>query len=326
MKINSYLLFALLVILFSYTLAVDVSKQETTTDKKAKEPADALKVEAKADEGKYGVNYGGGGGGSGWGGGGGGGGGCRHGCCYRGYGGSCNRCCTSPEEAKAFSEKQAQAKEAADTHNVEVKGAEGQYGVNYGGGGGGGGSGWGGGGGGGCLHGCCYRGYGGSCNRCCNSPEEAKAFSENQAQAKVAADTQNVEAKGDEGQYGVNYGGGGGNNGGGGSGWGGGGGGGGCRHGCCYRGYGGSCNRCCTSPEEAKAVAENKEAKGDHEGKYGVNYGGGGGNGGGGSGWGGGGGGGCRHGCCYRGYGGSCNKCCSSPEEAKAVAENQSRP
>ncbi|KAI3753427.1 hypothetical protein L2E82_25479 [Cichorium intybus] len=224
---------------------------------------EATKVEAKGDEGKYGVNYGGGGGGGNYGGGGGGwGGGCRHGCCYRGHGGSCNKCCASPEEAKAFVGNQAEAKEAADTHMVEAKGDETKYGVNYGGGGGnygggggnygGGGGGWGG-GGGGCRHGCCYRGHGGSCNRCCASQEEAKAFVENQGAAKEDADAHKVEAKGDEGKYGVNYGGGGGNYGGGGGGWGGG-----CRHGCCYRGYGGNCNKCCSSPEEAKAIAENQ--------------------------------------------------------------------
>ncbi|KAI3753428.1 hypothetical protein L2E82_25480 [Cichorium intybus] len=361
MKINSCLLFALLVLLLSYALAVNISKQETTTGK-AKD-ADANKVEAKGDEGKYGVNYGGGGGnygggGGNYGGGGGGwGGGCRHGCCYRGHGGSCNRCCVSPEEAKAFVENQGAAKEDANAYKVEAKGDEGNYGVNYGGGGGGGnygggGGNYGGGGGGwggGCRHGCCYRGHGGSCNRCCASAEEAKAFVGNPAEAKDAAGTHKVEAKGEETKYGVNYGGGGGNYGGGGGNYGGGGGnyggggggwGGGCRHGCCYRGHGGSCNRCCASPEEAKAFVENQgaakedanaqvEAKGE-EGNYGVNYGGGGGNyGGGGGNYGGGGGGwggGCRHGCCYRGYGGNCNKCCSSPEEAKAVAENQSHP
>ncbi|KAL7593738.1 hypothetical protein Lser_V15G34846 [Lactuca serriola] len=311
MKTNSYLLFALIVIvLLSSTFADDISKQETTPQ--TKEAADAHKVEAKEDGEKYGVNYGGGGGnngggGSGW------GGGCHHGCCYQGHGGSCNRCCTSPEEAKAFAENQAKSKKAVDAHKVEAKGDDGQYGINYGGGGGnygggggGGGSGW----GGGCRHGCC-QGYGGRCNRCCTSPEEAKAS------------LLKKEANGDEGKYGVNYGGGGGNYGGGGGNYGGGGSGwgGGCRHGCC-QGYGGRCNRCCTSPEEAKAFYVNIEANGD-EGKYGVNYGGGGGNyGGGGSGWGGG----CHHGCCNQGHGGSCNRCCSSPEESKAFKESQSRP
>ncbi|XP_024968555.1 late embryogenesis abundant protein M17-like [Cynara cardunculus var. scolymus] len=79
MKINSCLLFALLLLLVSCTLAVETSQQETTTEQKPEEAA-----------------YGGGGG---W--------GCRHGCCYHGYRGGCARCCSSPEEAKAFAERQA---------------------------------------------------------------------------------------------------------------------------------------------------------------------------------------------------------------------------
>ncbi|KAI3769582.1 hypothetical protein L6452_00691 [Arctium lappa] len=85
MKINSCLVFALLLLLVSCTLALETSQQETITDQKAKEAAYG------------GGNYGGGGGG--W--------GCRHGCCYQGYRGGCAKCCASPEEAKAFAEKHA---------------------------------------------------------------------------------------------------------------------------------------------------------------------------------------------------------------------------
>ncbi|XP_071726022.1 uncharacterized protein [Rutidosis leptorrhynchoides] len=95
MKIKSCLVFALLLLFVTYTLAVKTSQPETVTEN-VKGPEDASKVGAY---GGGGSNYGGGGGGS-WGG---GGYGCRHGCCYRGYyHGGCPKCCYSPEEAKAF--------------------------------------------------------------------------------------------------------------------------------------------------------------------------------------------------------------------------------
>ncbi|GJT70252.1 hypothetical protein Tco_1029538 [Tanacetum coccineum] len=97
MKINSCLLFALLLLVVSYALAVETSPHETTTQG------------TKGDANKVEPNYGGGGGGGGsnWGGGGGGHGGgsygCRHGCCYGGsYG--CSKCCASLQEAQEFAE------------------------------------------------------------------------------------------------------------------------------------------------------------------------------------------------------------------------------
>ncbi|GKB91029.1 serine/threonine-protein kinase STY17-like protein [Tanacetum coccineum] len=92
--INSCLLFALLLLVVSYALAVETSPQETTTQG------------TKGDTNKVEPNYGGGGG-SNWGGGGGGQGGgsygCRHGCCYGGRGG-CQKCCSSLQEAQEFAE------------------------------------------------------------------------------------------------------------------------------------------------------------------------------------------------------------------------------
>ncbi|XP_076886289.1 uncharacterized protein LOC143536106 [Bidens hawaiensis] len=169
MKMNLCLVFALLV-LVSYSLAVETSQKDT--DKV--EPA-------------------GGGGGGNWGGG--GGGGCHHGCCNQGHHG-CQQCCHSPEEAKAYAEKQTK---------VEPAGGGGGGG-NWGGGSGGGGGHW---GGGGCHYGCCGRGpYG--CQRCCHSLEEAKALVEKQTKVEPAG-----------GDGGGNWGGGGG---------------GGCHYGCCSRG------------------------------------------------------------------------------------------
>nr|XP_043620065.1 glycine-rich protein 3 short isoform-like [Erigeron canadensis] len=113
MKINSCLFFALFLLLVTYALAVETtnSQHETMTETKTKGPEEASKAEAYGggggNYGGGGGNYGGGGGNYGGGGGGGGGWGCRYGCCYRGrWGGGCARCCASPEEAKAFAEKQ----------------------------------------------------------------------------------------------------------------------------------------------------------------------------------------------------------------------------
>ncbi|KAL8255265.1 hypothetical protein R6Q59_033486 [Mikania micrantha] len=255
MKINSCFVLALL-LLVSCTLADEKPKNETT-NREAEGATD------KVEPAYGGGNWGGGGGG--------GGGGCSHGCCYHGrYG--CQRCCSSPEEAKAY----------ADINKAEPAGGGG--GGNWGGGGGGS---WGGGGGGGCRHGCCsYGSYG--CQRCCFSPEEANAYAEYQNQVGPAGGGGGGSWGGGgggggcrhgccyKGRYGCErccfspeeanaymdknmaepaVGGGGGNWGGGGGGSWGGGGGGGCRHGCCsYGRYG--CQRCCLSPEEAKAYAE----------------------------------------------------------------------
>ncbi|KAK1423981.1 hypothetical protein QVD17_19292 [Tagetes erecta] len=99
MKINSCLVFALLLLLVTYTLADETLQHEAATQK-AKGARD--KVEPTYNGGGGG-HWGGGGGGGHWGG---GGGGCHHGCCYKGpYG--CKSCCSSAEEAKAYAEKQA---------------------------------------------------------------------------------------------------------------------------------------------------------------------------------------------------------------------------